>query len=96
MRFGVFLLYPQHATSDVISEFEENTTFSAHLEEMFPPQAPPPEWDHKGEYITSRLVVYATTHRKRLLKVGKKMTLRDAINATERNENIPEHQKGRA
>ncbi|KAI6165001.1 hypothetical protein EDD17DRAFT_1884906 [Pisolithus thermaeus] len=45
--FPVFFLYPQHATSDVISDFVENTTFSG-----------PPVPD-------------------RLLKVGKKMTLRD-------------------
>jgi len=70
-------LYPQHATSDVIQEFVEDTAFAAHLTAMFPPQAPPPEWDKNGEYVEGQLVVYAMTHRKRLLKVGKKMTLRD-------------------
>jgi len=73
----VFFLYPQHATSDVIPQFVEDTPFSAHLSAMFPPQAAPPEWDSKGEYIDGQLVIYAMTHRKRLLKVGKKMTLRD-------------------
>ncbi|KAJ7237229.1 hypothetical protein B0H12DRAFT_1204437 [Mycena haematopus] len=38
----VFFLYPQHATSDVITEFVEDTAFAAHLSNMFPPQAPPP------------------------------------------------------
>ena len=79
--FPVFFLYPQYATSDIISEFHEDTTFVAHLETMFPAQAPPPEWDEKGEYMTSNLVVYAATHRKRLLKVGKKKTLRDIFEA---------------
>ncbi|KAI6105448.1 hypothetical protein F5141DRAFT_1123779 [Pisolithus sp. B1] len=75
--FPVFFLYPQHATSDVISDFVENTTFSAHLSQVFPPEAPPPSWDHRNEYTAINLVVYAVTRRKRLLKVGKKMTLRD-------------------
>ncbi|KAJ7638502.1 hypothetical protein FB45DRAFT_976662 [Roridomyces roridus] len=73
----VFFLYPQYATSDVIPEFVEDTAFAAHLAVIFPPQANPPEWDAKGEYVDGKLVVYAMTHRKRLLKVGKKMTLRD-------------------
>ncbi len=87
--FPVFFLYPQHATSDIISEFHEDTTFVAHLEIMFPPQAPPPEWDEKGEYMTSNLVVYAATHRKRLLKVGKKKTLRDIFEASKEKGGQP-------
>ena len=81
MVFPVFFLYPQYATSDVIAEFVEDTSFAAHLETMFPPQAPAPDWDKKGEYTEGKMVVYAMTRRKRLLKVGKKMTLRDVCNA---------------
>lgn len=77
-----FFLYPQYATSDIIAEFQEDTPFSAHIAAMFPPQAPPPEWDQRKEYTDGRLVVYAMTHRKRLLKVGKKMTLRDVFKAS--------------
>ncbi|EGO01608.1 hypothetical protein SERLA73DRAFT_85379 [Serpula lacrymans var. lacrymans S7.3] len=84
--FPVFFLYPQYATSDVISHFAENTHFSAHLILMFPPGAPAPEWDKKGEYVVSDLVVYAMTHRKRLLKIGKRMTLRDVCNATKEKD----------
>lgn len=87
--FPVFFLYPQHATSDIISEFNEDTTFAAHLETMFPPQVAPLEWDKKGQYTTSNLVVYATTHRKRLLKVGKKMTLGDVFKASKEKEGQP-------
>ncbi|KAI6047048.1 hypothetical protein EDC04DRAFT_579844 [Pisolithus marmoratus] len=79
--FPVFFLYPQYAISDVISDFVEHTTFSAHLSQMFPPEAPPPSWDHKNEYTATNLVVYAMTRRKRLLKVGKKMTLGDVCSA---------------
>jgi len=77
--FPAFFLYPQYATSDVISEFVEDTHFSAHLEQMFPPTGQRPDWDAKAEYDVSSIVVYAMTHRRRLLKVGKKMTLRDVI-----------------
>ena len=77
----MFFLYPQHATSDVISDFVEDTTFSAHLSQMFPPQAPAPSWDERGEYSADTLVVYAMTRRNRLLKVGRKMTLRDVCTA---------------
>lgn len=73
----VFFLYPEHATSDVISEFVEDATFGAHLALMFPSGAPPQTWDTEGKYVDGSLVVYAMTRRKRLLKVGRKMTLRD-------------------
>jgi small subunit ribosomal protein S7e len=78
----VFLLYPQHATSDIIPQFVEDTPFSEHLARMFPPEANRPEWDKNGEYNCGALVIYAATHRKRLFKVGKKMTLRDVCMAS--------------
>lgn len=84
--FPVFFLYPQYATSDVIAHFMEDTTFYAHISQMFPPQAPAPTWDEKKEYIASNLVVYAMTHQKRLLKIGKKMTLLDACRAAKEKE----------
>ncbi|KAF7331748.1 hypothetical protein MKEN_00054600 [Mycena kentingensis (nom. inval.)] len=85
----VFFLYPQYATSDVIPEFVEDTPFAMHIATMFPPQTPPPEWDLKGEYADGKLVIYATTHRKRLLKVGKKMNLRDVCAAAKAKEGEP-------
>ncbi|KAJ7477070.1 hypothetical protein B0H11DRAFT_1809238, partial [Mycena galericulata] len=85
----VFFLYPQHATSDVIPDFVEDTPFAAHLSTMFPPQAPPPVWDLKGQYVDGQLVVYAMTHRKRLLKVGKKMSLRDVCSAAKSKDGEP-------
>jgi Cns1/TTC4 Wheel domain len=84
-----FFLYPQHATSDIISHFAEDTPFSVHLTAMFPPQAPAPEWDKNGEYIDGQLVVYAITLRKRLLKVGKKMTLTDVCKAAKAKAGEP-------
>jgi hypothetical protein len=77
----VLFLYPEHATTDVISEFVEDSSFSAALALIFPPGAPQQEWDAEGKYVEGSLVVYATTRRKRLLKVGRKMTLRDVCRA---------------
>ncbi|KAF7355000.1 hypothetical protein MSAN_01415500 [Mycena sanguinolenta] len=85
----VFFLYPQYATSDVITEFVEDTPFAAHLSNMFPPQAPPPQWDSRGEYVDGQLVIYAMTQRKRLLKVGRKMTLRDVCTAAKAKDGEP-------
>ncbi len=81
----VFFLYPEHATSDAVPEFVEDTTFGAHLAVMFPGDAPASErqsWDTEGKYVDDgSLVVYAMTRRRRLLKVGRKMTLRDVCRA---------------
>jgi len=84
--FPVFFLYPQYATSDVIPTFVEDTPFSMHIANIFPPNAPPPEWDKKGEYVDDNLVVYGITRRKRLLKVGKKMSLKDLFSASKEKE----------
>lgn len=85
----VFFLYPQYATSDFIEQFVETTQFSAHISAMFPPNAPPPDWDKNREYVDGQLVIYAMTHRKRLLKVGKKMSLRDVYKAAKEKEGDP-------
>jgi len=77
--FPVHFLYPQHATSDIIPDFHEDTSFGEHLSAMFPPNGEPPNWDKAGEYVNGRLSIYAGTSKKRLLKIGKKMTLRDVI-----------------
>lgn len=36
-------------------------------------------WDTKREYYTSNLVVYVETRHRRLLKVGKDLTLREVL-----------------
>jgi len=82
----VFFLYPEYATSDVISHFAEDTPFAAHISTMFPPQSAAPHWDKKFAYVDGNLTVYAMTHRKRLLKIGKKMTLKDVFVASRAKE----------
>ena len=62
---------------------------------MFPPSSAEnlerrPEWDKKGEYLAPNLVVYAITHKKRLLKVGKKMSLLDLCDASKGKDGQPD------
>lgn len=76
----MLFLYPQYSQSDIISSFHEDTRFTDHLEVMFPPEGTRPGWDLQGDYVLSNLVLYASTKRKRLLKIGKKTTLADLCN----------------
>ena len=76
----VFFIYPQHAQSDFIRDYHEDTSLSTYLSTIFPLKAlgnlP---WDSAAEYHEANLHVYATTKRNRLLKIGKKLTLRQVI-----------------
>lgn len=80
MVFPVFLLYPQHSTSDFISHFAEHTTFRDQLAVIFPKDGPPPAWDRENcEYRSGKLAVYAVTRQARLLKLPSKSTLVDVF-----------------
>jgi hypothetical protein len=72
----VWLVYPQHGVSDLIAEFHEDSVLGDHLDVMFPPQGAPQPFDPAGSlYNSANLVVYVQTKRKRILKVGRNMTL---------------------
>lgn len=78
IMFPVFLLYPQHSTSDFISHFGEHTTFTDQLGVIFPVDGMPADWDREAhEYKVGKLAVYAVTRLGRLLKIGGKMSLAD-------------------
>ena len=82
--YPVFLLYPSHSQSDFITHFSEETSVADHLAVMFPSSAPSseppfPAWDTKREYHSDNLVVYVETAHRRLLKVGRDLTLREVI-----------------
>ncbi|KAH9955557.1 hypothetical protein BC827DRAFT_870643 [Russula dissimulans] len=78
----VFFLYPEHAMSDVVAEYVEDTPFGDHLAMMFPRGGPFQPWDTERKYVDDgSLIIYTTTRRKRLLKVGRKMTLRQLCRA---------------
>jgi hypothetical protein len=83
-------MYPQYGVSDMISEFSEDTTFGDHLDAMFGPDAPPPAFDtSRSLYRSSNLVVYTTTRRKRVLKCGRKTTLRELLASSKAKEGDP-------
>jgi len=70
---------------DTVPEFVEDTSFGAHLVVIFPRDGPASSlqpWDTEGKYVDDgSLVVYAMTRGRRLLKVGRKMTLREVCRA---------------
>lgn len=53
VNWPVLFLYPQYQQSDFIASFNDSHTFSAHLDEMFPPQSPG---------ITISALLYACLH----------------------------------
>lgn len=76
----VFFMYPQHAQSDFISDFHEDTPLGEYLSTIFPASSRGSlPWDTAGEYYDGNLVVYASTRRQRLLKLGRKLTLRHVM-----------------
>jgi hypothetical protein len=79
--FPVFFLYPEHSTSDLVSQFDERSPVLSHIEEILSPKNPPPQWDSSRSYTPQSVVTYATTRKKRLLKVGRKLTLADVFKA---------------
>ncbi|KIR96395.1 TPR repeat protein [Cryptococcus deuterogattii 2001/935-1] len=90
--FPVFLLYPTYGQSDFITHFHEDAAFEDQLSAMFPvspsaPQIPWAEWDEKHEYYVPNLVVYVETKERRLLKVGKELTLREVLGKAMRAAN---------
>lgn len=82
--FPTFLMYPTHAQSDFITNFNQETSLDDQLAQVFPSSStsqdvPWAEWDTKRQYYNSNLVVYVETRHRRLLKVGKELTLREVM-----------------
>lgn len=76
----VFFIYPQHAQSDLITDYHEDTPLSSYLSTMFPTEARGSlRWDVNAEYYDTNLQVYATTRKHRLLKLGRKLCLREIM-----------------
>ncbi len=83
--FPVFLLYPAHSQSDLITQFNETNSLDDHLSVMFPSSPADTsgpgwcDWDTNRNYWTGNLNVYMETAGKRLLKVGKELSLREVM-----------------
>lgn len=91
VHWPVLFLYPQYSQSDFIASFNDQHSFAAHLEEMFPPSSAAPPWDTKGEYVNGKIEIYflanavleaksgAAKGAKRWVKVAPHVTLRKAL-----------------
>ncbi|KAE8210730.1 hypothetical protein CF327_g5442 [Tilletia walkeri] len=77
--FPVFLLYPQYNHSDLITHFHEDEPIGARLDIVFPEDEPRQAWDQRGEYVSKKVVVYTSTRKRRLFKVGRGLTLRELM-----------------
>ncbi|KAG1680398.1 hypothetical protein FOA52_015489 [Chlamydomonas sp. UWO 241] len=62
VTWPLMIMYPENMQQDAVQAFGEADTFDAHLDEMFGPDAPPLEWDARGEYTRGRMELYYLRH----------------------------------
>lgn len=70
LSFPVILLYPAHAQTDFIKQFQESESLSEHLSYILPLP-----WDEEHEYTLDSVECYMETIEGGLIKAGKKLTL---------------------
>lgn len=70
LSFPVMLLYPAHAQTDFIKQFQETESVNEHLSYILPLP-----WDEDSEYIMSNVECYMETIEGGLIKAGKKLSL---------------------
>jgi len=58
IHWPVVFMYPEVMTNDCIEDFHEAVPISAHLDQMFGEDAPPLEWDERGEYKRHTVELY--------------------------------------
>ena len=74
LEFPVMLLYPMHNQTDLIKAWAEEDAITHHLSYILPLP-----WDTKNEYKQSTVDCYMDTSSGGLMKVGKKLTLLEAL-----------------
>ena len=74
LEFPVMLLYPMHNQTDLIKAWAEKDAITHHLSYIMPLP-----WDNKNEYKLSTVDCYMDTISGGLMKVGKKLTLLEAL-----------------
>ncbi|KEF60322.1 uncharacterized protein A1O9_01882 [Exophiala aquamarina CBS 119918] len=74
LEFPVMLLYPMHNQSDLIKAWAEKTAITDHLSYILPLP-----WDTKNQYKLATVECYMDTISGGLMKVGKKLTLLEAL-----------------
>ena len=70
LNIPVMILYPVHAQTDFIKQFQESESISEHLSYLLPVP-----WDQNNEYTTSNSECYIETIEGGLIKAGKKLSL---------------------
>lgn len=70
LSFPVMLLYPVHAQTDFIKEFQESESINEHLSYILPVP-----WDDENEYSIENVECYMETIEGGLIKAGKKLNL---------------------
>ena len=75
--FPVVFLYPMHAQSDFVKQFGEQDSFVDHLSYILPLP-----WDKDKEYQLDLLDCYMETGSGGMAKVGKKLSLLEALSKT--------------
>lgn len=74
LEFPVMLLYPMHNQSDFVKAWAEKDAIIHHLSYILPLP-----WDTKNEYKVSTVDCYMDTVSGGLMKIGKKLTLLEAL-----------------
>ena len=74
LEFPVMLMYPMHNQTDFIKAWAEKDAITHHLSYILPLP-----WDKKNEYKQSTVDCYMDTISGGLMKVGKKLTLLEAL-----------------
>ena len=74
LEFPVMLLYPKQSEMDLIKAWAEKDAITHHLSYILPPP-----WDSKNEYKLSGVDCYMDTSSGGLMKVGKKLSLREVL-----------------
>ena len=70
LSFPVMLLYPVHAKTDFIKQFQESESLSDHLSYILPVP-----WDEANEYTSGIVECYMETIEDGLIKAGKRLSL---------------------
>ena len=70
LSFPVILLYPVHAQTDFIKQFQETESLDEHLSYILPLP-----WDEENEYTLANAECYMETIEGGLVKAGKKLSL---------------------
>lgn len=70
LSFPVMLLYPVHAQTDFIKQFQESDSLNQHLAYILPVP-----WDEEDEYNLENVDCYIETIEGGLIKAGKKLSM---------------------